>query len=340
MLRNSNIRLASSNRIKIGFIIEDWPLPYFYASASVRLRVYDVIRFLKGYDDIIAELYKPWKKYDAVFFQKRDEKAFRTAEKLKSKGTKIILDINANIFDKSLYGLGFFKKFNDSYFENIIKFGNLADYIAVTSPYLKDISEKKFGNKVIFLPENISDLFFIEKKVVPKKRDVVRFIYVGYASKANQLYLIKDTLARLATKYNLEYIMICDRNPHIRIPGIQFKYIPFQYKVIQKQILLGDIFLAPRDMNDHYNLGHSFTKIGLPMSVGIPVIASPIPAYQQSPAILIDTFDTQWDNAIENLINNSYDYRNLSLAGIAFCKKNFSVATTRKKYIDFFSSIL
>lgn len=325
---------------KIGFIIEDWPLPYHYASASTRLRVYDIIRLFRNNQQFSLELYKPWKKYDLVFFQKRDKKAFILAQKLQKSGTKIVLDVNANIFDKSLYGKGFFKKFDNEYFENITQFARFSDYIAVTSPYLKIATEKIFGNKAIFLPENISDTFFEQRKHYSIQKNTIHFVYAGYSSKADQLYLIKSQLEQLAQKYTVHYLLICEQDPHLAMQGVHFKYVPFRNRNIHKKLLLGDIFLAPRNTTDSYNLAHSFTKIGLPMSTGIPIIASPLPSYENSPAILIDSFDDEWIKQIENLILNKDVYTKRSSDGIEYCKNHFSSSIVYQKYIDFFTQAL
>lgn len=325
---------------KIAFVIEGFALPYNYVSASVRLRVYDVIRLFEGESDFFLELYQPWRKYDIVIFLKRDAQALSLAKKLQKNGVKIVLDINANIFDKSLYGKGFFKEFGDDFFNNITEFAKIAHYILVTSPYLKSNISGIFGDKkTIFIPENIPDFSPKKQRDFSKNDGVIRLVYAGYASKADQIYLIQSSLESLAKKYFLHYILICERNPHLSIPGVQFEYIRFQEKYIRNKILQGDIFLSPRDIHNRYNLGHSFTKIGLPLSMGIPVIASPLPAYEHSPAILINTLDYQWAEEIERLFSNQEFYQNQSEKGILFCQNNFSPEIIQKKYTDFFNAI-
>ena len=101
----------------------------------------------------------------------------------------------------------------------------------------------------------------------------------------------------------------------------------------------GDIFLAPRILTDPYNLGHSFTKIGYPMAVGLPVVASPVPSYLKSPAVICDNDDCWFEN-IKNLIDD-YNLRNhLGNKGISYCKLNFSKKVLMKKYLEIFNKIL
>lgn len=325
---------------KIGFIIEGWPLPYEYVTASVRLRVYDVIQLFINDTRFSLELYRPWKQYDAVIFLKRDSRALLKAKKLKATGTKIILDVNAHIFDRSLYGKGFFKNFDQNYFDTVSEFARFADAITVTSPYLLEKIGDLFGfEKVFLLPENIR----IENRCQEKadgNNDSLRFVYIGYSSKVNQIALLADQFQQLSKKYTLHYTLICERDPKLSIPGITFSYIPFRSRTLHQKVFFGDIFLSPRDTSDAYNLGHSFTKIGLPMSLGIPVIASPLPAYQDSPAILIESLNDTWIEAILRLATDTGFYREKSDEGIRFCQNNFSPEVIYKKYTDFFSCIL
>ncbi|MCX8014729.1 MAG: hypothetical protein N2748_01800 [candidate division WOR-3 bacterium] len=37
--------------------------------------------------------------------------------------------------------------------------------------------------------------------------------------------------------------------------------------------------MAPREVNDEYNKGHSIFKVGVFMAMGVPVLASPVPSY-------------------------------------------------------------
>lgn len=76
------------------------------------------------------------------------------------------------------------------------------------------------------------------------------------------------------------------------------------------------------------------------MSMGIPVIASPLPSYENSPAVLIKSLDDNWRQAILQLATDRVFYQKKSDEGIRFCRDNFSPEVTYKKYIDFFSRTL
>ncbi len=341
MLRDSKETILMAQvKKKIAFVLEGWPLPYDYVSASVRLRAYDIIRLFKNDIRYSLELYRPWKRYDAVIFLKRDSQAFLKAKKLKAAGTKIMLDVNAHIFDQSLYGKGFFKNFDQNYFDTVSDFARLSDAITVTSPYLLEQIGSLFGpEKVVLLPENIPTNHRCQERV-ERDNNALHFVYIGYASKANQISLLAEQFQKLSKNYSLHYTLICERDPKLSIPNIDFTYIPFNNRTLYQNVFCGDIFLSPRDTSDAYNLAHSFTKIGLPMSLGIPVVASPLPAYENSPAVLIGSLDDGWTQAIIHLATDTAFYQKKSDEGIRFCQDNFSPEVTHKKYTDFFSRTL
>ena len=73
-----------SKKKRIGFVLCVVPTSYYgKIMASARLRAYDVINFFNNDNEYFIELYKPWKKYDVVIFQKKfDDEALNLARKL------------------------------------------------------------------------------------------------------------------------------------------------------------------------------------------------------------------------------------------------------------------
>lgn len=325
-----------SHKIRIGFILCVFPSPYYgKIMASTRLRVYDVINNFSNDENYFLELYKPWKKYDIVIFQKKfDDSALKLAKKLKQGGVKIILDINVNYYDKKTL------EEKDLQMNNqIMKFTAVADGIITSTPYLENYVKKIFlSKKITYIPENITDIFFSIRKRVPESSKNLKLVYAGYAIKAKEILLIKKILQELCKIYNFSLLLICEKNPAISIDGIKIEFIKYRQKRIHQQILEGDIFIAPRDLNNPYNLSHSFTKIGYPMAVGIPVIASPIPSYEKSPALLCKT-EEDWSMTLNRLLKNPQEYTLLQKSGIAYCQENFSSSVITQKYYRFFQDL-
>lgn len=306
---------------RIGFVLDILPIPYSLIMASTRIRVYDIIIFFSQNPKFFLELYRPWRKYDVVVFQKAFQPwHIALAKRLKQKGTRIVLDLNTTVFTTN---------------PTVQNFINLTDCLLVSSPYLFQEAKKTFPNHPITLiEEHIPDLAFTrEKDILPTPTTLV---YAGYALKATEVLNIKNILQAFRGNYNFSILFLCERDPKITIPGIESRFIKYRQEEIYNQLLLGDIFIAPRDLADTKNLGHSFTKIGIPMAVGLPIIASPVPAYQGSPAILCATPE-EWQANLKLLFEDTEKRKALSCAGRAYCQKRYSTQRIIQDYHHLFS---
>lgn len=334
--------LLNRKGIRIGFcssISTDnfFLIPYFsiYGSliASTRLRVNDIIYNCLNSPNINSRFFNPFSKYDILIFQKNfSKKALSIAYKFKKRHTRIILDINVNYFNIDC------KYITEQQNKDILNFLKITDKIITSSNYLKDyILTNNIFSDVEVIPEIISDHFFKIKKRHFNKKEI-NFLYVGHADKAVELELIKNDLERLKKEFQIKLITICQRQPKINL-DIKMIYKKYKQHRIHIDMLEGDIFLNPRDLSNPYNLSHSFTKIGYPMSVGIPVVASPVPSYLKSPAVICKSTDS-WYEKIKNLIED-YEKRNfLGNEGIKYCKQNFSKYKIMMKYFALFNRVL
>lgn len=313
------------NKYSIGWVIaEKWP--YRSVMASTRIRCFDIIKYLKS-NGIKTGLYNSFKRYDAVIFQKvfYDEH-LKMARKLKSQGTSIVLDLNVNYFEK----IGETTQVTEEQIKALHNFLKLTDKIIVSSPNLKDIAGK-YHSDVRYIPEQISTIGSYSPMEISEP---VKLIYCGYAVKADCILLIEDVLERLAEDYHMECIFICDKDPGLKLP-VKSSFIKYEQKNLSRLLRQGNIKIAPRKLDNSYDLGHSFTKIGYPMSVGLPVVASPLPSYKGSPALLAESKE-EWIGHISSLINNPDEYKNLSIKGISYVRDNFSLEKVGKMYLDFF----
>jgi len=322
MLKNQYLNKLTT--LKIGWVIPQ-VLSYSKVMASTRLRVYDVIRYLKSIN-IKSGLYISFFRYDIVIFQKAFSKKFISlAKKLKNKNTKIIFDINVNYIDSDDLLVTLQQQ------KDIREMLKISDAVIVPSSFLKDLYSK-YNNNVYLIEEIIEERFFKIRKEHLDKNDI-SLVFCGYAVKSKEIYLIKDVLKYLYEKYNVKLILISEKDPKLNI--IPYKFYKYNHKIIPQLLLKGDIAISPRDISRRYNLGHSFTRIGYPMAVGLPVVASPVPSYTGSPAILCNNQE-EWKNELEKLIKN-YEYRKeISELGIRFVWDNFSKDKILDKYKNLF----
>lgn len=313
----------------VGWVIaEKWP--YKNVMASTRIRCFDIINYLKK-NGVKTGIYSSLKKYDIVVFQKTfNENNLRAARKLKSRGTRIILDLNVNYFEKK----GETRQVTEEQIASLYSFLKLTDTVLLSSLNLKETAQK-YHHDVHYIPEHISTA----GSYTPGKLDsTVRLLYCGYAIKADSVLLIENVIRDLADRYNLEFIFVCEKDPRLKMP-VKASFIKYAHNNLANILRRGDIKIAPRKLDNSYDLGHSFTKIGYPMSVGLPVVASPVPSYLASPA-LIARSEEDWFRHISSLINNPEQYSELSEKGMSFVGEHYSLEKIGPLYLDVFRKIL
>jgi len=314
--------------VKIGFVVYAKD-SYETCQASVRLRVYDVMKYFKNNTSIIVEFYDPNVVYDIVIFQKCfQNEHINLAKALKSIGTKIVFDINVNY----VYLKGLAKEYvRETQRNNVLSMLKVSDAVITSSKKLNSLYSKHHDN-VTTIEESIDSKFFEYNK--EHKNDFpINLLYCGYGVKADQVLIIKDVLDELSSNgYKFSLVYVCDRDPKIlRYP---YKFYPYDYNNLPNLLMKGDIKIAPRNLTDSYNWGHAFTKIGYPMSVGIPVVASPVPAYLDRNAIICEE-DQEWYTALERLINSAEARECQGYLGKETAKQ-FSMDVIGYKYLKFF----
>ena len=316
------------NGYSVGWVV-DARWPYINVMASTRIRCLDIIKYLRS-RGIRTEIYKPFRKYDFVIFQRSfSRKHFEIARRLSGNVKKIILDVNVNYFLKEGDTTQVTKKLID----NFHRFLGLTDTVFVSSLYLKNVAEG-YHPDVYYIPEHISTI-----GVYPPKRssNPIKLLYCGYAIKASSVLLIEDVLSELSREFDLEVVFVCEKNPYLKLP-VKSTFIKYRHKDIVNILREGDIKIAPRTLDNSYDKGHSFTKIGYPMSVGLPVIAGPVPSYKETPALLAETRE-EWLHFLKLLICNRAEYERLSLEGMAFVKENYSLQEIGQRYIEIFERL-
>lgn len=304
---------------EVAFIV-DGISTYNTALASIRMRCYDMITFFEN-NGIKAELYKKSKHYDIVIFTKASsDKSLAYAEKLHKEHIPIIYDAYCDYFDD---------KTRQHDIHNIVAIVSLASAVITCSEKQKEHFEN-FHSKVYSISEGIAIDRMKHKKQHGNKNKVV-LVYCGYADKAKDTLYIKNIIKELQEKTKCKLLYICQRNPQIK--EFKYQYIKYSQRKISWQLCKGDIMIAPRDMAITKNYEHSFTKIGLPMAVGLPVVASPVPAYYNSPAILCET-EKEWKTELVKLIENLQYRETKANEGITYVKENYDINIIGSKYIQ------
>lgn len=306
-------------KCSVAFCIDDIQ-PYNKAMASIRMRCYDVIEYFEK-NGIAVELYKPFKHYQAAFFSKTCyDSSVKIAQKLHREGTKIYFESFCDYLND--------ETIQNNEKRNILNILGVADIVGVPSTIQQQIFSKRHKD-VRMIPESVHRDFFKYKKE-HKSKDKVNLIYCGYATKAKDTLCIADTIKRIQQEYGSEMIYVCERDPQIN--DLSYRFIPYNQRKIPSLLLQGDIMIAPRPMDGIEHRGHSFSKAAYPLSVGLPVVASPMPSYLNTPVILCGT-EQEWYITIKDLVENPEKRNRLGQEGITFIKENYSMDVIGQEYI-------
>lgn len=311
--------LKSFKKQEVAFYIDDI-CTYNKAMASIRMRCYDILLYLEK-QGVAVELYKPWKKYKIVLFIKtQSDKAVRTAKKLNAMGTKVMFDAYCEyITDES--------KSQDKERCNILKIASYSNQLNVCSiEQQKDFM--RYHSNVVLIPESVNDKFFTVKKE-HKNTGNITLVYCGYAKKAKDTLCIENELKWAQQEFGCKLLYLCEQDPQLE--QLSYDYIKYEQSEIQNQLLLGDIMIAPRPMEGIETLAHSVSKIAYPLSVGLPVIASPVPSYLETP-VLICKNSQEWKDAFRKLISNPNDRLELGNQGRQYVYNLLSLDVIGMRY--------
>jgi hypothetical protein len=324
--------ISREGNYKIGWVVPR-ASPYKRVMASTRIRVYDIINFINSYStDLCSSLYRKYSHYDVVVFQKAFSKRYQDiATSLMEKGIKVVFDINVNYVSKNITRNS---TVTNQQTKDVKRMVSLVDCVIVSTRYLYDIY-KKYNSNIVLIEESIPASFFRYSKE-HTDNDVLKLVYCGYSAKALEIKPIADILKEKYAK-KVDLITICDKDPELDF--IKYKYVWYDYAKLPEILLKGDICIAPRDITVEYNLAHAFTKIGYPMSVGLCVLASPVPSYRNSPAILCEDLD-DWRNKLNDLITSIDERMSLAKLGREYCLENYSMDIIGKKYIECFNNLI
>lgn len=313
--------LKSFKNCPVAFCIDDVQT-YNKALASCRMRCYDLINYLES-QGIHAEIYKPFKKYKVVFFMKvHRDKTVKRALKVKSQGSYMIMDPYCEFIDDE-------SRAQDPERINVLKLTELMDVVNPCGQVQYDMFAPYHKNMNIIGDTVRDDYFDIRKQHTDTKQ--VKLIYCGYGKKCRDTLAIENVIKRLQSEYGVKMLYLTNGDPNIS--ELEYEYELYDQRRVCEQYCMGDIMIAPRPMEGIEHLSHSNTKIAYPMSVGLPVVASPVPSYLDSPAVICRT-EEEWYVELKKLISDSEYRKKLGEESRQFMLDNYSMSHIGQIYID------
>ena len=314
-----------------------WHVPvdhddYDRMPASVWIRCRQLVPYLArhGIRSVINDTARPADA--AVFVRFQDRRARAAARKARAGGARIVLDLCVNYFDETGLmpgGYGVLRKHVDECRAML----DTADAVTAASAFIAARAQQ-FASRVEYLPDSFDLTHFAGYKEHHSSRVPVA-IWCGVAVKAAEL---EPILPRLE-KRGIPLVIVSDARPAL---STSFEFVRWRHASAPLDLLRGDFCVAPRTVDTPYNRGHSFFRIGIFMAQGVPVLAGPVPSYEElirdgENGRLCATGDA-WDAALDAIVDDPARLARWSRPA-ATAVTPYSTEAVAARYATFFRSL-
>jgi glycosyltransferase involved in cell wall biosynthesis len=271
-----------------------------------------------------------------IFVRWQDDKAYQILRNSKKRGQKVIFDLCVNYLDPvGIIGNGYGTTIRQR--EQAERMIGNSDGVTCASRFIKERVDK-IHPMAFYIPDSINHEHFSLKK---QKQDFFKkklhLIYAGVASKAAYLF---DELYPLIKRMGFGLTIISERRPQV---WARYRYYRWKYERFPKDLLKGEIGIAPRRVDNPYDQGHSIFKIGVFMAEGIPVIASPVPAYsellREDAGGAICSSLNDWESVLTQILADRDLLVQLANSGYSTIRSYYSKKIVQQ-YLDVFERIL
>jgi hypothetical protein len=241
----------------------------------------------------------------AVFVRRQDEPTLRLAERLRARGARVAFDLCVNYYDDSGMAAGGYGV-TRRHVDECLAMTAVADVIIAASAFIAERARAHHA-RVEYLPDSVDRAHFSLTKTHERPRRWWRragpptAIWCGVSVKAAEL----EPWLGLFAKRRMRLVVISDRRPRL---SVSFRYVRWRHATVPRELLRGDVCVAPRGIDSAYNRGHSFFKIGMFMAEGIPAVASPVPSYRElvvpdRNGMLCDT-PAEWEETLDRIVGD------------------------------------
>jgi len=302
------------------------------------------------------ELFKPWRRYDAVVFLKSMEVGCAGhAERLKERGTKVIFEANVDYYTEGVDGNlpGYLRPTLDQR-ENAIRMTSLADWVIASSNHLAGIC-RRWNPGTSWVPDHIPGRMIPKPRSSTSSEDSTLHVWwSGMADKAVDLLAAGEALRSMGKKISLHLVTgdmkaalkRMDPATSSRLEAMLSDVPASFHRFTSVADLLGlyaeggGVIISPRFLENPYNRSHSEWKITLGMACGLPAITSPQPSYLDAgnrsadrSAVTICNSDSEWKAAFETACRDTWRAR-ASEAARSIVREHYITEAVAPRHAD------
>lgn len=302
---------------------------------------------------VAYEAFRRWRRYDAVIVLKSvSPEHVRFVEALADRRVPAIFDANVNYYEA--HGEEHYAGMLPTA-EQIgcaVALTRTAAAVIADSEFLRDTCARH-NPTVTWIPDNVP--MALVPNAAPGRRDArpLRLLWSGQAVKLFELLAIEEPLRAHARHVELVLVTndlsalerwrpghrarferLMSDVPHQVIP---FRSIPHLLEVYAG----GGLLIAPRFLDNSYNLGHTEWKITLGMAGGRVALASPLPSYRTVAAraggrgIRICAGVDAWESALDETLAGGFDWEGEEAAARAVVERHYATDVVAREHATF-----
>lgn len=312
-------------------------------------------------DGLLYELFRPWRRYDAVVFLKSmNDDVMALVRRCQKQNVRAVFDLNVDYLSPA-EGRYYFDgmKPTTRQQEQAQLMSKTCDAIIADSSWLEDIA-KSYNPRTIWISDCISNEFLGEGtfKLHYKVNKPIPVLWSGEAVKLFELLLIEDVLRAFGKRIVLRIVtnnlaaiskIFQPWQDRLRelLNDLNVEIIPF--KDLNKLLICydqGGVFISPRFLDNTYNMGHTEWKITLPMARGRIALCSPQPSYKdvsyvsEGKGIRICSTNEEWSSAFEEIFSKDFDWQGEQKAAAQVVRDHYSASVVAKRHADFINNLL
>lgn len=300
--------------------------------ASVWIRCLQLLPYLErhGVRSVVNDTRAPAD--IAVFVRSQDARALAAARAAKAAGARVVVDLCVNYLDETGLmpgGYGVLARHVDECRAML----EAADVVTAASAFIA-VRARQVAARVEYVPDSIDRAHFaLRKRHDPGAAPVA--IWCGVSVKAAEL---EPVLPRLH-KRGIALVVVSDARPALSIP---FEFVRWRHATAPRDLLRGDVCIAPRAVDNAYNRGHSFFRIGVFLAQGVPALAGPVPSYAEvlrpGDNGLVCATGEEWDAALDALLEDRARLARWSAAAMA-AMAPYSTEALAARYATLFHAL-
>ena len=305
------------------------------------------------------ELYRPWRRYDALVFVKAmDNKARQLRDNAERKSIKTVFDSNVNYYDceGEFYYDGMAPTGEQRY--DAIEMTEKCDAVIADSSFLEGRC-REFNSRVRWIADNVNFELVPKAKKSKVSTGTIDIIWSGQAVKLFELLSIESVLKKY--KKHLRITLVTNSLGALDkwVPGLQKRFIDMLADIphaIVPYISVGNLLklyasqrfvcISPRFVDNSYNLGHTEWKLALAMACGNLAIGGAVPSYQDvadrsgGVGMWLCNNDVQWEEAFDRILGGYINWDEEEQGAYEVIKNHYSTDIISRRHAEYINEVL